>query len=307
MKFLKENWIISACSLTILFCYFLHVRGFSTFSSLEGPFSTVLMLSVVFGPKLILSLINDKFGLKYTRRIDRIFLYIAFPVVVFTLLGFFQKQQFNNSINVLKNVAETRVQGLAPERKNYDEMKYGKLTPLLKMINEHEVLENEKADEYLNGMDQIYDMIDPINLLNEKLRNENKEKLNELFQGIEKYKTWMHSDVMLRHEKIKKLNYGKKFEDAFLNSAKIGLELTDKLMKTMHNVLKSIKEIIEYTDGNMEKMKLVDENIVWRDEKARLKFVQIYNTFIEDVNDLQNVTIQFDEHNKKLSEKMNEL
>ena len=201
MNLLKKNWIIASCILIILACFCLIRSGISSFSYPNGSASTLLMLGIVFGTNLIFSKINKRFGDKYTRRLDRIFVHIAVPVLIFTVFGSFQNIQINNAKNEMQSIIENRIQGQEIEGRKYDPVAYGKLAPILQMVNDRSLVQAEKEKEFLSGLEDISDMISSEKLCDKQSREENKNKLNTLLQGIEKYKAWMRSEMALRDGK----------------------------------------------------------------------------------------------------------
>lgn len=284
MNFLKKNWIIASSILIILTCICLIRSGVSSFSYPEGSASTILTLGIVFGTNLIFSKINKRFGDKYTRRLDRIFVHIAVPVLIFTSFGLFQKTQMNNAKKEMQNIIENRIQGQEIEGRKYDPVAYGKLAPILQMVNDRSLIQAEKEKEFLSGLEDISDMISSENLCNKQLREENKNKLNTLLQGIEKYKAWVRSEMALREEILKKLEYKDQILPAFRKSSQITLSLNDELMDSYCDLTLSINEIIKFIEKHQKNLKLINENIEWDNEELEIDFATVFNAMIDAAN-----------------------
>lgn len=284
MNFLKKNWIIASSILIILTCICLTRSGVSSFSYPEGSASTILMLGIVLGTNLIFSKINKRFGDKYTRRLDRIFVHIAVPVLIFTSFGLFQKKQVNNAKKEMQNIIENRFQGQEIEGRKYDPVAYGKLAPIFQMLNDRSLIQAEKEKEFLSGLEDISDMISSENLCNEESREENKNKLNTLLQGIEKYKAWTRSEIALREEILKKLEYRDQILPAFRKSSQITLSLNDELMDSYGDLTLSINEIIKFIEKHQKNLKLINENIEWDSEELEIDFATVFNSMIDAAN-----------------------
>ena len=304
MNFLKKNWIILSCVLIVSLCLCLIHNGASSFSYPKGGMSTILMLGIVFGTNFVISKIKKRFGDKYTRRLDRIFVHIAIPVLIFTSLGFFQKAQINNAKKEMQSILENRIQGQPAEaKKNYDQMAYGELAPILQMMNERSLVQEEKEQEYLNGLDDIFQMITAENLCDRQLRDENKNKLAVLLQGIEKYKAWMHSEIALREEKLKKLEYKDSILPAFRKSSQITLPLNDELMDSYSELLLSINEIIRFAEKHQKNLKLVNENIEWDKEALEEGFATALDTMLDNANAVDAVAEKQTAYQQQMLEK----
>lgn len=242
------------------------------------------MLGIVFGTNLIFSKINKRFGDKYTRRLDRIFVHIAVPVLIFTAFGSFQKIQINNAKNEMQSIIENRIQGQEIEGRKYDPVAYGELTPILQMVNDRSLVQAEKEKEFLSGLEDISDMISAENLCNKQSREENKNKLNALLQGIEKYKAWMRSEMTLREEMLKKLEYKDQILPAFRKSSQITLSLNNELMDSYYNLTLSINEIIKFVEKHQKNLKLINENIEWDNEELEEDFATVFNAMLDTAN-----------------------
>jgi len=242
------------------------------------------MLGIVFGTNLIFSKINKKFGDKYTRRLDRIFVHIAVPVLIFTAFGSFQKIQINNAKNEMQSIIENRIQGQEIEGRKYDPVAYGELAPILQMVNDRSLVQAEKEKEFLSGLEDISDMISSENLCDKQSREENKNKLNTLLQGIEKYKAWMHSEMALREEILKKLEYKDQILPAFRKSSQITLSLNDELMDSYCNLTLSINEIIKFVEKHQKNLKLINESIEWDNEELEEDFTTVFNAMLDTAN-----------------------
>jgi hypothetical protein len=285
MNFLKKNWIIVSCVLIVSLCFCLIYNGASSFSYPKGGFSTILMLGIVFGTNFVFSKIKKRFGDKYTRRLDRIFVHIAVPVLIFTSFGFFQKAQINNAKKEMQSILENRIQGEAEEKKkNYDQVTYGELAPILQMVNDRSLVQAEKEKEYLNGLDEISEMINSENLCDKQSRHENKNKLDILLQGIEKYKAWMHSEIALREELFKKLGYTDNVLKTFRKSSQTSLSLNNEWMDSYSNLILSIDKIIRFVEKHQKNLKLVNETIEWDKDGLEEDFAALFNSMLDDAN-----------------------
>lgn len=306
MNFLKKNWIIVSCILATLACFCLIRSGVSSFSYPKGGASTILLLGIVFGTNFVFSKINKRFGDKYSRRLDRIFVHIAVPVLIFTSFGFFQKAQINNAKKEIQNIVENRIQGQSAERKNYDQVAYGELAPLLQIMNDLDHLREKKEEEYLGGIDRIYDMINAENLSEKQLRDVNKEQLNTLLEGVEKYRTWFHSEMPLLEEKIKKLDYADAALKGFRKSSKINLLMNDELMDAYADLIISAKEIIEFVEKHQNAMSLVDGTIEWNNETVREKFAPVLASLIDSMGKIDEVVEKQTEYQQETLKKIND-
>ena len=304
MNFLKKNWIIASCIIILLLCFCLIRNGISTFSYPKGA-GTIMMLGIVFGSNLVFSKINKRFGDKYTRRLDRIFIHIAVPVIIFTSFGFFQKQQIKNAQKEMYSIMENRIQGQMMKKKNYDQMAYGELTPFLQLMNDIDHARAEKEEEYLCGADGIYDMINPENLSDKQSRDSNKIKLDNLLQGVEKYSAWIHSEMPLIEKKIKNLGYGDKVLQEFRKSSKISLSMNDELMDAYNDLIISIKKIIEFIEEHQNKMTLVNGNIEWNNEMTREKFAHAFESTINNIDKIAAIDEEQTEYQQQILKKIN--
>lgn len=305
MKCLRKNWIIASCIFIVLLCLYLISNRISTFSYPRGSASTLLMLGIVLGTKLVFSKINKKFGDKYTRRLDRIFIHIAVPVIIFTSFGFFQEMQFKNAKKEISSIMENHIRGQAMEKKNYDQMAYGELAPSLQMMNDRSLVQAEKEKEYLNELDDIFEMISSENLCDKQSRDKNKKKLDVLLQGVEKYKEWMHSEMTLREEKIKKLGYADKTLQLFRKSSKISLSIMDESMDTCGDLIISIKKIIEFIETYQKNMTLVNGNIEWNNEIARENFAHAFESITNNIDKLTAIDEKITDYQQQVLKKIN--
>ena len=256
--------------------------GISSFSyPKNGSVSTLLMLGFVFGSTLIFFIISKRFGDKYTRRLDRIFVYITFPVLILTAFGSFQVIQINNAKNEMQSLIENRIEGKEIEGRNYDSVAYGELAPILQMVNDRSLVQAEKEKEFLSGLEDIFDMISSENLCDKQSREENKNKLNTLLQGIEKYKAWMRSEMVLREEILKKLGYKDQVLPAFRKSSQITLSLDEELMDSYCNLALSINEIIKFVEKHQKNLKLINETIEWDNEELEKDFATVLNAMLD--------------------------
>lgn len=305
MNFLKKNWIIASCVLIVLLCFFLIYNGVSSFNYPKGGASTILMLGIVFGTNFVFSKINKRFGDKYTRRLDRIFVHIAVPVLIFTSFGLFQKTQINNAKNEMQSILENRIQGQTVKRKNYDQIAYGELAPLLQIMNDVDHSREKKEEEYLGEVDKIYDMISPENLSDKQSRDKNKKQLETLLEGVEKYRAWLHSEMPLLEEKIKTLNYGDAVLKGFRKSSKASLSMNDELMDAYGDLIISVERIIEFAEKHKKTMSLVDGNIEWNNEAVREKFAPVIKSMIDSVGKIDEIVEKQTEYQQELLEKVN--
>lgn len=287
MNFLKKNLIIVSCILIVLSCFCLIRNGIASFSYPKGGVSTILILGIVIGTNLIFSKINKRFGDRYTRRLDRIFVHIAVPAVIFTSFGLFQKMQIKNAEEEMQSIIENRILGKTEERKNYDQMTYGELTPILQMRNDRDLIQAEKEKEYLNGLNNILEMIRPENLCDKPSRHENKKKLDTLLQGVKKYKAWMHSEIALREEKLKKF---KKLEcqdnvlHLFRSFSQTSLSLNDELMDSYSELILSTNEMIRFVEKHQKNLRLINEKMEWDKEGLNEDFIVACYAILDNVN-----------------------
>ncbi len=307
MNFLKKNWIIALCILIVLLCFCLIRNGISSFSYPKGGASTILMLGIVCGTNLIFSKINKRFGDKYTRRLDRIFVHIAVPMVIFTSFGLFQKTQIKNAKEEMQSIIENRIQGQTAERKNYDQMAYGELAPILQMVNDRGLIQAEKEKEYLNGLYDISEMISSENLCDKQSRDENKKKLDTLLQGVEKYKAWMHSEIALREEKLKKLECQDNILHAFRKSSQTSLSLNDELMDSYSKLILSINEMIRFVEKHQKNLRLTNETIEWDKEGLEEDFVVVFNAMLDNANAVDAVAEKQITYQQQMFEKTNRM
>jgi hypothetical protein len=305
MNFLKKNWMIASCTLIIVLCFCLIYQKISIFSYPKGIASFFLMLGIVFGNNWILFKINKKFGEKYNRRLDRFFVRIAVLVVIFTSIGLFQKMHIKNAKEEMQSIIQNRIYGQMVEKRNYNLVVYGELASLLRMMNDTDYVRAEKEEEYLYGVDKIYDMINPANLSDKQLIDDNKRILDTLFQRTEKYKAWLHSEMPLIEEKIKKLEYRDSLLQGLVKPLIFSLSMNDELVDAYNNLIISIKKIIEFVEIHQKTMSLVDGNIEWGNQTIREKFAQLFKSMIDNNFKINAIDEKQTEYQQQLLEKIN--
>jgi hypothetical protein len=254
-----------------------------------GGMGKFLMLGCIFGTNFVFFIIKKRLGDKYTRRLDRIFVHIAVPVFIFTLFGFFQKAQINNVKKEFISILDNRIHNeTAVEKKNYNQVTYGELAPILQMVNDRSLVQAEKEKEYLNGLEDISQMIKSENLCDKRSRDENKDKLDILLQGIEKYKAWMHSEFALREELLKKLGRTEILK-TFRETSQTTLPLNDELMDSYRNLVLSTYMIISFADIHQKNLKLVNKTIKWDKDGLEEDFAALIDFLIDDTYALDSV------------------
>lgn len=203
----------------------------------------------------------------------------------------------------MRHILENRFDGQAVERKTYDQITYGEQAPILQIMNDVQHAQEKKEEECLGGLYKIYDMLKSENLADKQLRDDNKKQLDTLLQGLEKYRTWLHSEMPLIEEKLKKINCSDNVLMRFRESSNAELSINDQVIDAFNDLINSIKEIIEFVEKHTNAMNFVDGTIEWNTKTIKENFAQLVKSMIIYNGKIDELVEKQRQHQKKIMEK----